>query len=218
MPLGHCSNVVAWMKLRPFLCQRASRIFIGTDILAQPYWIVEIYASFCYFHNVNKLFLKTRPWETLFRDPWWVVATVYLFYNIKARYDLTLCQMLRVSPRFAIMLSSMILSIIFIILDVLSVTPVLSSSLPIGVNPFWKLSFVFKCLTDSVILDDFKTALDQLHAYNLARFHTGINSAIVHPFELIMSNYCSPTQTRTPAASSWERLECCLRSPFYRNW
>ena len=36
-------------------------------------------------------------------------------------------------------------------------------------NPFWKLSFVFKCLTDSVVLDDFKTALDRLRAFKISR-------------------------------------------------
>jgi hypothetical protein len=67
------------------------------------------------------------------------------------------------------MLGAMLLSIVFIILDVLSVTSVLSNSLPTGINPFWKLSFVFKCLTDSVVLDDFKTALDRLRAFKISR-------------------------------------------------
>jgi hypothetical protein len=53
----------------------------------------------------------------------------------------------------------MLTSIIFIIFDLLSVTPALA----IGViNPFWKFSTVFKCFTDTIILDDFKTALDKL--------------------------------------------------------
>ncbi len=48
---------------------------------------------------------------------------------------------------------------ISIIVDILSVTPVI----PIGViNPFWKFAFVFKCFTDSIILDDFRAALDKL--------------------------------------------------------
>jgi hypothetical protein len=50
-----------------------------------------------------------------------------------------------------------------------SVTDAFASSLPVGINPFWKLSFVFKCLTDSVVLDDFKTALDRLHAFKFNR-------------------------------------------------
>jgi len=61
----------------------------------------------------------------------------------------------------------MSLSVGFIIVDVLSVTSVIGSSLPEGVNPFWKLAFVFKCFTDTIILDDFKTALDKLKQYKL---------------------------------------------------
>jgi hypothetical protein len=59
----------------------------------------------------------------------------------------------------------MVISIIFIIVDVLAVTPVF----PIGViNPFWKFAFIFKCLTDTIILDDFKTALDKLRRRTMA--------------------------------------------------
>ena len=67
------------------------------------------------------------------------------------------------------MLAALLLSVCFIVLDVLSVTSVLASALPTGINPFWKLSFVFKCLTDSVVLDDFKTALDRLRAFKISR-------------------------------------------------
>ncbi|KIW63787.1 hypothetical protein PV04_08759 [Phialophora macrospora] len=162
-------NVIAWMKLRPFLNKLGSRLFIGTVILVIPYWIVEIYANFTYFHNVNTVFLKTRPWEALCRDPWWILAACLLIYNIKTKYDLTLTQIVRISPRFAVMLGAMVLSICFIVLDVLSVTSALKSVLPVGINPFWKLSFVFKCLTDSVVLDDFKTALDRLRAFKMSR-------------------------------------------------
>lgn len=138
-------------------------------ILVIPYWVTEIYANFAFFHNVNEVFLKTRPWEALCRDPWWIFAAGYLFYSIKTKYDLTLVQIVRISPRFAVMLAAMILSIIFIVLDVLSVTDAFKQILPVGINPFWKLSFVFKCLTDSVILDDFKTALDRLRAFKISR-------------------------------------------------
>jgi hypothetical protein len=31
-----------------------------------------------------------------------------------------------------------------------------------GINPYWKLSLVFKCLTDTIMLDDFKTELKRL--------------------------------------------------------
>jgi hypothetical protein len=67
------------------------------------------------------------------------------------------------------MLVAMLLSIAFLVLDICSVTDAVKSVLPVGINPFWKLSFVFKCLTDSVVLDDFKTALDRLRAYKISR-------------------------------------------------
>ena len=93
----------------------------------------------------------------------------FLVYKIRTEYELGISQIVRISPRFAVMLGAMFLSVCFIILDVLSVTSVLKNALPVGINPFWKLSFVFKCLTDSVVLDDFKTALDRLRAFKISR-------------------------------------------------
>ncbi|KAI9923375.1 hypothetical protein MW887_009925, partial [Aspergillus wentii] len=41
----------------------------------------------------------------------------------------------------------------------------LHPGLPTGVEPFWKLAFVFKCLCDTIILDDFKSALDRIRGH-----------------------------------------------------
>jgi len=71
----------------------------------------------------------------------------------------------------------MCLSIGFIVVDILSVTPVLSVGLPDGINPFWKFAFVFKCFTDTIILDDFKTALDKLKNYRLEKLGTAGGTA-----------------------------------------
>lgn len=60
-------NVIAWMKNRPFLSDKVSRFYIITVILVQPYWVLEIYANFTYFNNINQIFIKTRPLEPLFR-------------------------------------------------------------------------------------------------------------------------------------------------------
>lgn len=76
---------------------------------------------------------------------------------------------IRVSPRFGVLLLAMLISIAFLIADICSVTGVFKSVVPDGLNPFWKLAFVFKCLTDSIILDDFKTALDRLMSYKLRK-------------------------------------------------
>jgi hypothetical protein len=100
-------------------------------------------------------------------DPWWIFTTVNLFWNIKYRYNFTLVELARISPRFAVMMASMCVSIIFILVDILAVTKVLKLELANGINPFWKLAFVFKCLTDTIILDDFKTALDRLSRYKM---------------------------------------------------
>lgn len=94
-------------------------------------------------------------------------TTCCLLYNIHKRYNFSLVELIYISPRFGIMLLAMVLSIVFTITDICSVTNALKSALPDGLNPFWKLAFVFKLLTDSVILDDFKTALDKLSSINL---------------------------------------------------
>lgn len=156
--------MIAWLKIKPFLSKRSSRVFIGTVILVQPYWIVEIFATFAFFNNLkgSQLFRITRPIETLFRDPWWVAASIKLLWTLKRTYEMTFRQVVTISPRFAVMLSAMALGLVFVLLDILSVTGVLADALPVGVNPFWKLALVFKCLTDTIILDDFKTALDRL--------------------------------------------------------
>lgn len=132
-------NVIAWIKNKPFLSHRVSMIYIITVILVQPYWVLEIYANFTYFNNVNTIFLHTRPFEALCRDPWWIFTTISLFWNIKNRYDFGFVEIIRISPRFGVMLGAMCLSIAFLILDILSVTGVISSGLPVGVNPFWKV-------------------------------------------------------------------------------
>jgi hypothetical protein len=38
------------------------------------------------------------------------------------------------------MLGSMCLSIVFVVADVLSVTGALTAAIPLGINPFWKVS------------------------------------------------------------------------------
>jgi hypothetical protein len=46
---------------------KMSMIFLGTLIMVQPYWVLEIYANFTYFNNINGLFVHTRPFEALCR-------------------------------------------------------------------------------------------------------------------------------------------------------
>ncbi len=92
-------------------------------------------------------------------DPWWIFTTVNLFWNIKHRYSFSYLGLTKASPWFGIMLLSMCIGNIFTIFDLLAVTSVFHMG---GLNPFWKLAFIFQCFTDTIILDDFKTALDKL--------------------------------------------------------
>ncbi|OJJ29583.1 hypothetical protein ASPWEDRAFT_55553 [Aspergillus wentii DTO 134E9] len=158
-------NVIAWMKNRHFLRPWVSRFYLATVCLVQPYWVLEIYANFVYFHNQDSLFLRTRPLEPLFRDPWWIFTTCSLIYEIRRGYNFQIWELITVSPRFGLVLLSMCLSIVFTIVDIYSVIRPLRPGLPTGVEPFWKLAFVFKCLCDTIILDDFKSALDRIRGH-----------------------------------------------------
>lgn len=56
------------MKNRPFLQRRGNLIYIGTIILVQPYWVLELYTNFTYFNTSNnRLFVSTRPLEAVCR-------------------------------------------------------------------------------------------------------------------------------------------------------
>lgn len=115
--------------------------------------------------------VRLRPSQRLYplnrgSDPWWIITTVNLFWNIKYRYGFGYFEVVKVSPRFGLMLLSMCISVIFIVADVLAVTSALQIG---GLNPFWKIAFVFKCLTDTIVLHDFKTALDKLTDYKMRR-------------------------------------------------
>lgn len=132
-----------------------------------------------YFSGKSDLFTYTRPYEALFRDPWWLFTVLNLVYNIRTRYEFGLVELIRVSPRFGVLLSAMFLSLAFIVIDILAVTHVISpTSLPDGINPFWKLAFIFKCLTDTIVLDDFKSALDRLKQHKLERLGSTLSDGL----------------------------------------
>ncbi|KAA8652781.1 hypothetical protein EYZ11_003792 [Aspergillus tanneri] len=63
------------------------------------------------------------------------------------------------------MLLSMCISLVFVIIDTCAIAGAFHTKLPVGIEPFWKLSFIFKCLCDTVILDDFKQALDRIRKH-----------------------------------------------------
>lgn len=61
-------NVIAWMKNKAFMARWLSLLYIGTIVLVQPYWAMEIFPNFAFFNNINATFYeKMRPLEALFR-------------------------------------------------------------------------------------------------------------------------------------------------------
>ncbi|KAI9803286.1 MAG: hypothetical protein M1825_002077 [Sarcosagium campestre] len=163
-------NVVAWIKNKPFLSRWGSWLYIGTVIFVFPYWVAEMYLNFNYFNDLpgrNYYFQRTRPWEALARDPWWIFTTCDLVYIIKRQYNVGLIELIRASPRFGVLLLSMLLSIIFLLTDVIVSAGHLSQN--DGINPFWKLALVFKCAADALFLDDFKKVLDVLICHTFDR-------------------------------------------------
>lgn len=92
-----------------------------------------------------------------------------LLRAIRRRYQVPAAALLRASARFTLMLAAVAASVVFIVVDVLSVTGALPDvGRTVGLNPWWKLAFVFKCLADAILLDDFKTILDRLWDVQLA--------------------------------------------------
>jgi hypothetical protein len=103
-----------------------------------------------------------RPWEALLRDPWWIFTTWRLVNAIKKTYGFTLWSLVRINSRFGVMLGCMFLSIAFLLTDVaVNAAHITSSS---GINPYWRFALVFKCASDTIFLDDFKSVLDDIVA------------------------------------------------------
>ncbi|GCB20088.1 hypothetical protein AAWM_04680 [Aspergillus awamori] len=157
-------NLIAWMKARSFFNIWGSRFYLATLLLAQIYWILEGYANFAFFNYNKPLFITTRYFEPLFRDPWWIIATCLLFYNIKHAYRCTFCDLIRTSPRFGIMIFLLVISLLLTIVDSFDVLGAVHLAIPTGVEPIWKFALVSKYLCDTVILDDFKSTLDRVSA------------------------------------------------------
>jgi hypothetical protein len=153
-------NVVAWIKIKPFLPRSGGRFFILSLLAVQPYWVIEVYANFAYFNRLGQDWFEwTRYFEPLARDPWWIFTTVKLVLVIRQNYEYSVFGLVKTSPRFGIMLLCMLLSIVFLITDVVATALVSAQS---GINPYWRLALVFKCASDAIFLDDFKSVLDKI--------------------------------------------------------
>lgn len=101
-----------------------------------------------------------RPWEALFRDPWWIFTTWNLFTAVRKTYNIKLWTLIKINRRFGVMLLCMTLSIVFLLADVVVTAARLTKDS--GINPYWRFALVFKCASDTIFLDDFKSVLDDI--------------------------------------------------------
>lgn len=160
-------NVVSWLKIKPFLPRWGSRLFIFSLIAVQPFWVAEAWSNFEYFNGLGSdVNVRMRPFEALVRDPWWIFTTWKLIDAIKKTYGFRLWALMRINSRFAVMLLCMFISIGFLLTDVgVNAARVTASS---GINPYWRFALVFKCASDTIFLDDFKSVLDDIIARKLS--------------------------------------------------
>jgi len=135
--------VVSYLKIRLFLPKWARLVFLITLGLVQPFWVLETYANFQYFSGNGRIDIYTRPWEPLGREPWWIFTTCWLIWQCKSKYQLTVMELLKLSPRFGVMILCMFVSIVFSIVDVVVTVDNLSTDE--GINPFWRVSILIGC-------------------------------------------------------------------------
>lgn len=126
-----------------------------------PVILFQIVDNFCFFNGYGGWYSGVRPYEPLVRDPWWIFCLGILFYVIAYSHGMSVRRIIRRSTRFGILFAAILLSLVFTVFDVVaSITPFLGETL--GINPWWKLSLVFKLLTDVILLNDFQTELNRL--------------------------------------------------------
>lgn len=102
-------NMVAWLKIRPFLPPWGSRLFIISLLCVQPFWVAEAWSNFSYFNGLGSdANIRMRPWEALVRDPWWIYTTWKLINAIKKTYGFKIWFLVRINSRFGIMLLCMV--------------------------------------------------------------------------------------------------------------
>ena len=78
---------------------------------------------------------------------------------ITRNYELNFTELVKASPRFGVMLGCMFVSIVFLVTDIIATAKLSKQS---GINPYWRLALVFKCASDTIFLDDFKSVLDRI--------------------------------------------------------
>ncbi|GKZ75270.1 hypothetical protein AnigIFM50267_004134 [Aspergillus niger] len=98
-------------------------------------------------------------------QPYWVIkiyANFTFFNRGQALYTTTR----PLEPLFRCGVRFMVISTVFAIVDMRAIRVENRQGYPPGMEPFWKLALVFKCLSGTIILDDFGSALDRLRHHH----------------------------------------------------
>jgi hypothetical protein len=198
-------NVVSWLKIRPLLPLWGSRFFIISLICVQPFWIVEAWSNFEYFNNLGSdANIRTRPFEALLRDPWWIFTTCKLIHVITKTYGFNLWTLVCINRRFGVMLACMALSIVFLLTDVF--INAFKKTTISGINPYWRLALVFKCASDTIFLDNFKSVLDAIVARKFSYVGGSAHGGSVPG----IPPYPHPHKPSHSPSSGGEFIECSL--------
>lgn len=198
-------NIVAWLKVKPFFIGKSPSYFsYRTGKMVQwvycitlgltiPVWIFNAYNNFEWNINSSTLYRRVRPFECLVRDPWWIFTNAVLLHIIGRSYGMSVFELVRKSPRLGILLLAIAFAIAFTIIDV--VATILEGKLGNvdGINPYWKLSLVFKCLTDAIMLDDFATELKRIGGDRSLPIHNNYDRATEQAKENAIENRSDAT-------------------------
>jgi hypothetical protein len=101
------------------------------------------------------------------------------------------------------MLACMILSIVFLLTDVaVSAAKLTASS---GINPYWRFALVFKCASDTIFLDDFKSVLDDIVAHKFSSVYDSARRGSIPGIGPLKSSRSTPRAEGFIECSTLER-------------
>src|SRR5437899_3307746 len=85
----------------------------------------------------------------LLRDPWWIFTTWKLIDAIRKTYGFKLLELIHISPRFGVLIACMIVSIIFMLTDI--IVTALHVTHDSGINPYWRVSIVHNLVSSYLV-------------------------------------------------------------------
>lgn len=144
-----------------------------------------------------------------------------LLHVIGKTYGIGILRLVRTSPRLGILLAAVFLAICFTIIDLVATVTKTRLSTVNGIEPYWKLSLVCKCLTDAIMLDDFRTELRRIGANKMGHDEFDSNNPDVARNDTAQASVPKPVQMQPPVRvkrrsteiESYLEIEHSIRKP-----